>query len=108
MFKQEKDRLPSLSDSEVKILNGILLFARKTDPNNKGFRKVNLQDVQNESMKETGNLIRVDEVNPLIEKKYLTEKIMDEKGVYLMVCLEDVEPLAKNWSLVNSLKRKLR
>ncbi|MEK2645589.1 cyclic nucleotide-binding domain-containing protein [Bdellovibrio sp. BCCA] len=108
LFKQEKDRLPALTDAEVKVLNGILLFARRVEPNNKGFRKVNLNDVQNESMKETGNLIRSDDVNPLIEKKYLTEKIMDEQGVYIMISLEDVESLARNWTIVNNLKRKLR
>ncbi|WP_413942645.1 cyclic nucleotide-binding domain-containing protein [Bdellovibrio sp. HCB-162] len=108
LFKQEKDRLPALTDGEVKVLNGILLFARRVEPNNKGFRKVNLNDVQNESMKETGNLIRSDDVNPLIEKKYLTEKIMDEQGVYIMISLEDVESLARNWTIVNNLKRKLR
>jgi len=108
LFKQEKDRMAPLTDAEVKILNGILLFANRAEPNNKGFRKVSLNDVQNDSMKETGNLIRVDDVNPLIEKKYLTEKIMDEKGVYLMVAIEDVEPLARNWTIVNNLKKKLR
>lgn len=108
LFKQEKDRLPALTDSEVRVLNGILLFARRVEPNNKGFRKVNLNDVQNESMKETGNLIRAEDVNPLIEKKYLTEKIMDEQGVYIMIALEDVESLARNWTIVNNLKRKLR
>lgn len=108
LFKQEKDRMPSLTDTEVRILNGILLFASKVEPNAKGLRKVNLNDVQNESMKETGNLIRADDVNPLIEKKYLSEKIMDEQGVYIMVGLEDVVPYARNWELVNNLKRKLR
>lgn len=108
LFKQDKDRLPALNESEVKNLNGILLFARRSEPNPKGFRKVSLNEVQNESMKETGNLIRLDDVNPLIEKRYLGEKIMDEQGVYLMVSLEDVEPLARNWNIVNSLKRKLR
>lgn len=108
LFKQEKDRLPPLSDKEVEILNGILFFAKRVEPDKKGLRKVNLNDVQNESMKEVGNLIRVDDVNPLIEKKYLTEKIMDEKGVYLSLALEEVEPLARNWTIVNNLKRKLR
>lgn len=108
LFKQEKDRLPALSDAEVRILNGILLFANKVEPDQKGFRKVNLNDVQNESMKETGNLIRGEDVNPLIEKKYLGEKIMDEQGVFLMVSIEDIGALARNWTIVNNLKRKLR
>lgn len=108
LFKQDKDRLPALSDQEVVILNGILLFARRVEPNHKGLYKVDLTDVQNESMKELGQLIRADDVNSLIEKKYLTEKIMDEKGVYIMVELPYVEPLARNWTIVNNLKRKLR
>ena len=108
LFKQEKDRLPPMSEAEVKILNGILHFAKKVEPDRKGLYKVNLNVVQNDSMKETGNLIKVDDVNPLIEKKYLTEKIMDESGVYIMVELPYVEPLAKNWTLVNNLKKKLR
>lgn len=108
LFKQEKDRLPPISDSEVNILNGILLFAHRSQPNNKGLYKVDLTDVQNESMKELGFLIKSDDVNPLIEKKYLTEKIMDEKGVYIMVELPYVEPLARNWTIVNNLKKKLR
>lgn len=108
LFKQEKDRLPSLTDQEVRIINGILHFARKVEPNNKGLRKVDLNHVQNESMKETGNLIRTDEVNSLIEKQYLTEKIMDENALYIMVNLNEVEPLARNWTIVNNLKRKLR
>lgn len=108
LFKQDKDRLPPLSEAEVNILNGILLFARRAQPNHKGLYKVDLTDVQNESMKELGQLIRADDVNSLIEKKYLTEKIMDEKGVYIMVELPYVEPLARNWTIVNNLKKKLR
>lgn len=108
LFKQEKDRLPVLSEAEVKILSGILHFAKRSEPDRKGLFKVNLNDVQNESMKETGSLIKLEDVNPLVEKKYLTDKIMDEKGVYIMVELPYVEPLARNWSLVNNLKKKLR
>ncbi|QDK37874.1 Crp/Fnr family transcriptional regulator [Bdellovibrio sp. NC01] len=108
LFKQEKDRLPEITEAEVKILNGILLFAKRSEPDRKGLYKVNLNDVQNESMKETGSLIKVDDVNPLIEKKYLTEKIMDTAGVYILVELPYVEPLARNWTLVNNLRKKLR
>lgn len=108
IFKQEKDRLPALTEAEVRTLNGVLIFAKKVEPNPKGFRKVSLNDVQNDSMKETGNLIRPEDLNPLVEKKYLPEKIMDEQGLFVMITLEELEPLARNWSIVNNLKRKLR
>lgn len=108
LFKQDKDRMPMLKEDEVRILQGILGFAKKIPADNKGFHKVNLNDVQNESMKETGQLIKVDDVNPLIEKKYLNEKIMDENGVYIMVSMGELEEYARNWGLVASLRRKLR
>ncbi|MFZ4403314.1 MAG: hypothetical protein ACOYOK_04360 [Pseudobdellovibrionaceae bacterium] len=108
LFKQEKDRLALLPENEVVVLNAVLHFAKKLEPNVKGLRKLNLYDIQNDSMKEIGTLIKSDDVNPLIEKKYLTEKIMDEKGVYIMVKTEDIEGYAKNWGLVNAFKKKLR
>lgn len=108
LFKPDKDRMPLLPDNEVKVLNGLLIFARKAEVDRKGFRKVNMNDVQNDSMREAGFLIKVDDINPLIEKGYLTEKIMDEKGVYISVSLDEVEVYARNWTIVNTLKRKLR
>ena len=108
LFKPDKDRLAEITENEYKILNGILHFARKSEPNHKGLYKVDLSDAQNDSMRELNFLLKPDDVNSLIEKKYLSEKIMDEKGVYLMVELPYVEVLAKNWKLVTGLKRRLR
>lgn len=108
LFKAEKDRMAQLKEEEVKILQAILLFAMKSPADAKGFHKVNMNDVQNDSMKEAGFLIKVDDVNSLVEKKYLNEKIMDEKGVYLMVSLGELEVYAKNWGLVSALKKKLK
>lgn len=108
LFKQEKDRMPPLRDDEVRVLQGILGFAKKVPADKNGFHKINLNDVQNDSMKDTGNLIRVDDVNSLIEKKYLTEKTMDDKGLYLTVNIEEVENYAKNWGMISNLKKKLR
>lgn len=108
LFELEKKRLQPLTDTEVKILNGLLHFAKKTEPNNKGLHKINLTDVQNDSMRELGFLLKIDDVNPLATKEYISERILDEKGTYLMVEISKVEPMAKNWTLVNNLKKKLR
>jgi CRP-like cAMP-binding protein len=108
LFKQEKDRLPLLTEQEVKVLHAILHFARKAQPDNKGFRKVSLNELQNDSMKEVGSLIKLEDSNSLVEKKYFTDKIMDTHGTYLMVALDELEPLARHWAMVNDLKRKLR
>lgn len=108
LFKAEKDRLLMLSDTETKILTATLLFAKKSELDKKGLNKVNLNDMQNDSMKEAGFLIKIDDVNSLIEKKYLAEKILDEKGIYIMVNVAEAEAHSRNWTMVNTLKKKLR
>ncbi|WP_413587550.1 Crp/Fnr family transcriptional regulator [Bdellovibrio sp. HCB274] len=108
LFKQEKDRKEPLTEQECKVLSALILFAKKVPADNKGFNKVDLNLVQNESVKEVGSLIKPDDANSLIEKKYLTDKIMDGTSVFAPVELSFVEPQAQNWTLVNNLKRKLR
>ncbi|HPI39226.1 MAG TPA: cyclic nucleotide-binding domain-containing protein [Pseudobdellovibrionaceae bacterium] len=108
LFKQEKDRLPSLKEEEVKTLKGLIHFAKKIEVDKKGFRKVNLNNVQNESVKELGGLLKIEDVNSLVEKKYLNDKVMDESGVSVFINLEELEPQANHWDIVNIFKRKLR
>lgn len=107
LFKQDKDKI-TISLEEVRILNGVLHFARKAEADPKGLRKVNLADIQNDSMKELGFLIKSDDVNPLIEKKLISEKIMTDAGVFVAVSLEELEKPAEFWQLVHGLKSALR
>lgn len=108
LFRQEKDRKEPLTEKECLVLNALIMFAKKVETDKKGFNKVDLTLVQNESVKEVGTLIKPEDVNTLIDKKYLGDKVMDGPTVFAMVELPVVEPLAANWSMVNNLKKKLR
>jgi CRP-like cAMP-binding protein len=108
IYKQDKDKKDPLTEQECKVLNALIHFAKKVEPDKKGLNKVSLIDLQNDSVKEFGQLIKPDDVNSLIEKKYLNEKIMDGTSVFVLLELPFVEPQANNWSLLNNLKRKLR
>lgn len=109
LFKQDKDKdKVQMSLEETKVIGGIIHFAKKVEPDAKGLRKVNLADVQNESMKDLGFLIRQDDVNPLIEKKFLSEKIMSDAGVFVALSLEEVEKPVEYWKLIWGLKSALR
>lgn len=107
LFMQEKDKV-SISEEEIKILSGLITFAKKTQPDAKGFSKVNLNDVQNESMKDLGFLIKVDDVNSLNEKKLISEKIMEEKGVFININLSEVEKPCTYWKLIWDFKKFLK
>ena len=107
LFKQDKDKV-SVSAEEVKLLEGVIHFAKKSQPDAKGLNKVNLSEMQNESMKDLGFLIKVEELNGLIEKKLLSEKMMTDNAVLCTIKLDEVAPVSKFWKIVWDLKKILK
>ncbi len=107
LFKQDKDKV-SVAAEEVKLLEGVIHFAKKSQPDAKGLSKVNLNEMQNESMKDLGFLIKVDELNGLIEKKFLSEKVMADNAVLCSIKLDEVVPVSKYWKIVWDLKKILK
>jgi len=107
VFQKEEDRF-TIEEAEIKIINGLLHFARKLTPDEKGLVKLNLTDVQNDSMKELGDLIRVDDVNSLVTKKVISEKQMESNGIYAFVEIRLLEKLSPFWTLIHALKKVTR
>lgn len=108
LFKAEKDRTAPVEAHEVRALAALAHFAKKSQPDAKGMYKVNLNEIQNESMKELGDMVKVEDFNSIVEKKLTSEKIMGEGGIFVTVELGVVEALAKNWKLVWDLKKILK
>jgi len=107
LFKQEKDRI-FIKEDELKILKAVIHFGQKQTVNEKGVVKLSLKSMQDESMKELDFLVKVDDVNPLIEKKLLSDKIMEEAGVFITFVLSDLEKMAPKWDIIYKLKRITR
>lgn len=107
LFKPEKDRI-TIKEEELKILKAVVHFGQKLTPNDKGIVKLSLKDVQNESMRELEFLVKVDDVNSLIEKKLISEKIMEETGIYISFNLNELERLAPKWDIIYKLRRVTR
>lgn len=108
LFKPERDRPAPVEPQEVKALAALAHFAKKIEPDARGFRKVNLGDVQNDSMKELGDMVKVEEVNPLVDKKLVSEKIMMDGAIFVHVDLNLIGPLSRYWKLIWDLKKILR
>jgi CRP-like cAMP-binding protein len=107
LFKPEKDRV-TIKEDELKILKAVVHFGQKKQANDKGIVKVSLKDMQNESMRELDFLVKVDDVNSLIEKKLVADKIMEETGIYISFNLSELEKLAPKWDIIYKLKRVTR
>lgn len=107
LFKNDKDKV-SLNADEVRILNAVLHFAKKGSDGPKNTKKTSLNDIQNDSMRDLGFLVKTEELNSLIEKKLISEKITDPAGVFVNVMVADIEPLCRHWKLIWDLKKSLR
>lgn len=106
LYKQDKDKIP-MSEQDTKIALGLLHFAKKVEPV-KGLNKVNLTEVQNESMKELGFMIKIDEVGGLVEKKVVTEKMQEENSTFVNMNLAEVEKPLNFWKFFWDLKKHLK
>lgn len=107
LFKKEADRV-TIREDELKLLSGVLQYAKKLPKNDKGQVKINLTDLQNDSMKDLGYLIKVEELTILIEKGLMSEKIMEETGIFSSVQLDDLEKVTPYWQIIYGLKKVTR
>jgi CRP-like cAMP-binding protein len=104
LFKKEEDRI-TIREEELQIMKAVIHFGKKLPPNAKGVVKLSLKDMQNDSMRDLNFLVKADDVNSLIEKKLIEEKIMEETGVFVSFLLSELEKLAPKWDLLYQLKK---
>jgi CRP/FNR family cyclic AMP-dependent transcriptional regulator len=107
LFKPADERAV-VKEEEIKIIQGVMHFVQKTPPNDKGQIKLNITEVQNESMRELDFLIKIDDLAPLFAKKLMSEPLMEEKGLSSIVDVEAIQKLAPFWSILYAVKRITR
>lgn len=104
LFKKEQDRIP-IKEEELKLLNALIEYSGKLDRDEKGMKRVNLTDLQNDSMKLFNYLVKVEEFATLAEKKLIGDPLMGEKGIYSTFNPADLEKIYPYWKIVYALKK---
>lgn len=104
LFKSE-DKRTTVDEKDLKPMKALVHFGTKLQANEKGMVKVSLTGMQNESMKELGQLFNVDDVNGLIEKKLTSDKISEEGGLALNFNLKEMETILPYWELIYAFKK---
>lgn len=104
LFKKESDRAV-IREDEMKLLNGIIHFCKNLTKDAKGIMKLNLTNVQNDSMKELGYLIKMDDLLPLVEKKLMTEQMMESTGIFSNVQIDEIQKMTPYWQIIYALKK---
>lgn len=104
LFKKESDRI-TVKEEELKILRAISHFAKKQTPDDKGFVKMSLTEMQNDSMRELGYLVKVEETHGFVQSKAIGDHMMEPTGIFCQVNLKDIERMIPFWTIIYALKK---
>jgi CRP/FNR family cyclic AMP-dependent transcriptional regulator len=104
VFKSEEKRT-TIDDKELKPMRALVHFGRKVQPDDKGFVKLNLTNMQNESMREVGYLFSPDEVTSLAEKKVTGDVGSGDGGLFVTFNFNDLETQYTYWEIIHACRK---
>lgn len=103
LFTEQSKRV-LVEQNELKILRAAVFYKKNSTPDAKGFSKISLTKIQNESMKDLGYLVGVNNWSSIIEKKIVSEKISDPDGVSVMADISEIEKILPFWEIIYALE----
>ncbi len=96
----------TVEEKELPTLRALVFYGKKVQPDDKGFTKVSLTDMQNNSMRDLNFLFSVNDADPLAEKGLTQEKASEQGGILTMKFkMADLEAVLPFWEIVYTLKK---
>jgi CRP/FNR family cyclic AMP-dependent transcriptional regulator len=104
LFKAEDKRV-TIDEKDMPGLKALVHYGRKETPNAKGEVKVNLTQMQASAGTEIHQPFSLDDINGLIEKKIIPDKMSGENGITVSFILSELASVAPHWELIYVLKK---
>lgn len=105
LFTEQAKRI-TVEEKELPTLRALVFYGKKLSPDDKGFVKVSLTDMQNNSMRDLNTLFSVNDADPLAAKKIVEDKQSEQGGILTMKFrLAEVESILPFWEIVYTLKK---
>ncbi len=79
LFAKEEEKI-SIEERELPTVKALIFYGEKEAVKGEDKTSVNLTIAQNESMKDLGHVFQATDVDTLIEKKFVEDKLTDDKG----------------------------
>ncbi len=99
LFKEESKRI-LVEEKDLPILKALLFYGRKQTPDDKGQVKVSLNAIQNESMKDLGYVVSLNDYASVIDKKLVGEKSSEKDGVAISYDFKILDRIFPFWELI--------
>lgn len=105
LFKDESKRV-TIVEKEMPAMKALIFYGRKALPNEKGVVKINLTEMQNNSMKDLGYLFSVNDTDSMAEKKLLQDKQSGDGGILTQAFnLKEIEMIYPYWEIIFALSK---
>jgi CRP/FNR family cyclic AMP-dependent transcriptional regulator len=105
LFKEESKRT-HITEKELPTLQALVYYGKTAQvQEDSGMHRVNLEQVQNDSMRDLGYVVQGTDYDTLIEKKVISEKISGEAGLFLDYKLKDLERILPYWEIIYAIEK---
>lgn len=105
LFTEQAKRV-TIEEKELQTLRALVFYGKSLPVDDKGYAKVSLTDMQNNSMRDLNVLFNVNEADPLVEKGLAQEKTSEQGGALSMkIMIKEISTLLPYWEIIYTLKR---
>ncbi|MCB0394403.1 MAG: hypothetical protein KDD25_07580, partial [Bdellovibrionales bacterium] len=104
LFSPQEKRV-EVKERDLPLFRALLRYGANVKESDKGIRRINLTQIQNESMKDLGYVVTVPEWDPLIERKLVGEKIQEKEGVYAEVDFKELSKITPYWEVIFTVEK---
>jgi CRP/FNR family cyclic AMP-dependent transcriptional regulator len=105
LFKDESKRV-TVTEKEMPALRALVFYGSKETPDDKGMVKVNLTQIQNDSMRDLHYVVNTSDSDGLAQKGLVEDKQSEEGGVLTQrFSLEQVKAVLPYWELIYTLQK---
>ncbi|PIT99054.1 MAG: hypothetical protein COT74_12510 [Bdellovibrionales bacterium CG10_big_fil_rev_8_21_14_0_10_45_34] len=103
LFTEESKRV-TVEAKDIKLLKTLQHYGEQAGADDKGKAKVNLTQIQNDSMKDLGYLVSIGDWHGLIERGIISEMISEATSVSTLFELAEIQKLYSFWNIVYTIE----
>lgn len=103
LYKAE-DKKVTVHPDDVNILKALIHYGKKEAPDDQGQSKINLVEMQNESMKDLGFLASITDTMRLEESGFISEKFTKDEVTFCTGDIKELERVLPYWQIYYAIE----
>lgn len=99
-----EDKKITVEPDDMKALKAMVFYSQKVaEADAKGDVKINITQIQNDSMKDLGSVVQINDFNSLIKKNLCSEKMQEKDGLSIKLNKVETAKIYDYWQIVHCI-----